>query len=153
MSGILGQVLGGLMGGGGQGSQQSPMAMILQQILVSGGSQGGQAGQGGQGGGINALVSRFEQAGLGPQAQSWVSSGQNQPISGDQIGQVFSADQIKSWADQAGTSPDKLKDVLAQALPHAVDHVTPDGQVPQSGNIAGMLAGLLGGAGTPPQRG
>ncbi len=130
MSGIFGQLLGGLLGGGGQG--QSPLAGVLQQILA-------------QQGGVGGLVSRFERAGLGTQANSWVGTGPNQPVTPDQVGQVFTPDQIGAWAAQAGTTPDAMRQVLAEALPHTVDHLTPGGQAPAPGaDIAGMLQGLLG---------
>jgi uncharacterized protein YidB (DUF937 family) len=117
MSGFLGQMLGSIMGGQ-QGGQRTAIASILQQVLAA------------DGGGVGALVSRFEAAGLGAHAQSWVSEGDNMPVSAEQIGQVFSPEQIQGWATQAGTTPDKLQAVLAEALPHAVNHVTPGGQVP-----------------------
>jgi uncharacterized protein YidB (DUF937 family) len=142
MSGMLGQILGGFLGGGqpGQPGQPSPLVGILQQVLAS----GGQGGTGGAGG-ISAIVSRFEAAGLGQQAQSWVGTGANQPVSADQVGQVFPPEQISHWATQAGTTPDAMRQVLAEALPHAVDHLTPGGQPPaQTADISGMLQGLLG---------
>lgn len=119
MSGFLGQMLGSIMGGQ-QGGQPNAIASILQQALAS------------NGGGVAGLISRFEAAGLGAHAQSWVSDGENMPVSSGQIGQVFSPEQLQGWASQAGTTPDKLQAVLAEALPHAVNHVTPGGQVPDA---------------------
>ena len=136
MSGMLGQILGGLMGGGQQG-QGSPMVAILQQVLAT--KQDGT-------GGVAALVSKFQAAGLGQQAQSWVGTGANQPVSAEHVGQVFTPDQIQHWATQAGTTPDAMRQVLAEALPHVVDHVTPGGQLPaQSADVSGMLQSLLSG--------
>lgn len=137
MSGLLNQLLGGLFGGGQQGSQPSAMVGILQQIVAGGGGQGSN--------GIAALVSRFEAVGLGQHAQSWVSTGENLPISPDQLTKVFSQDEIQGWAQQAGTSPDAILKVLSEALPKAVDHVTPQGQLPtQTADLSGMLARFLG---------
>jgi uncharacterized protein YidB (DUF937 family) len=81
MSGIVNQILGGLMGGA-QGNQSTALTGILQQVLSS------------NGGGVASLMSRFEAAGLGSHAQSWVSTGENMPASADQIGKVFSAEEI-----------------------------------------------------------
>ena len=139
MSGLLGQLLGGLFAGGQQGSQPSAIAGVLQQVVAGGGAGSN---------GIATLVSRFEAVGLGQHAQSWVSSGENLPVSPDQLTQVFSPDEIQGWAQQAGTSPDAILKVLAEALPKAVDHVTPQGQVPtQTADITGMLAKFLGAQG------
>jgi uncharacterized protein YidB (DUF937 family) len=130
MSGLVNQILGGLMGGA-QGNQSTALTGILQQVLSS------------DGGGVASVISRFEAAGLGSHAQSWVSTGENMPVSADQIGKVFSAEQIQGWAAQAGTTPDKMCVVLAEALPHAVDHVTPNGQVPEP-NAMPDLSSLIG---------
>ena len=139
MSGLLGQLLGGMMSGqSGQSGQSSAITGILRQVLAS--SEGGS-------GGVAGLVSQFQAAGFGQQAKSWVGTGQNMPISGDQVGQVFSDDQIKGWAQQAGTTPEAMQNVLAQALPHVVDHMTPGGQVPaQAPDLSAIVGRLFGNA-------
>ncbi len=137
MSGLFGQILGNMMGGQ-QAGQPAAIAGILQQLLASNG-------------GVAGVVSRFEAAGLGGNAQSWVSTGENQPISADHIGQVFPSEQINAWATQAGTTPDKLSAVLAEALPHAVDHLTPGGQVPAPDavpDLSSLVSRFFGGATT-----
>lgn len=142
MSGFFGQILQGVLGGGQQG-QGSPIAGILQQVLAM---------KDGDNQGVAAIISKFQAAGLGDHVQSWVGTGQNAPISGDQIGQAFSSEQIEGWAQQAGTTPDAMRNVLAEALPHVVDHATPGGEVPdqtQMPDLSGLIGRLLGGAGTP----
>jgi uncharacterized protein YidB (DUF937 family) len=115
MSGILGQ----LLGGSSHPEPSNAIADILQQVLTQ------------NGGGVGALISRFENAGFGDHMQSWVSGdGDHLPITGNHIGQIFTPDEIAGWAQQAGINPDMMKTVLAEALPHAVDHATPDGAVP-----------------------
>jgi uncharacterized protein YidB (DUF937 family) len=140
MSGFFGQILQGVMSGGQQG-QSSPITAILQQVL---------AVRDGDKQGLAAIISKFQSAGLGQQVQSWVGTGPNAPISGGQIGQAFSPEQIDGWAKQAGTTPDAMRDVLAQALPPVVDHVTPGGEIPsgtpQMPDLAGLLGRLMGGA-------
>jgi uncharacterized protein YidB (DUF937 family) len=143
MSGILGSILGGLLGGG-QSGQPSPIAGILEQILA--------VKTDAQGGAIGALVSRFQAAGLGEQAQSWVRAGDNLPVSTEQISKVFSPEQIGAWAQQAGTTPEALQGVLAQALPHVVDQATPNGQLPTAApDLSAILNKLLTGLSPPRQ--
>jgi uncharacterized protein YidB (DUF937 family) len=143
MSGLLGQILGSVLGGA-QSGQSSPVAGILQQVLATRDSQGNS--------GVAAIVSKFESAGLGTQVQSWVGTGANTPVSPDHINQVFSPQQIEGWAAQAGTTPAALSNVLAQALPHVVDHLTPGGQVPShNADVSEMLNKLLGGQGPAQQ--
>ena len=140
MSGLFGQIIQGVMGGGQQGGG-SAISGILQQVMsVTDGDKQG----------IPAIISKFESAGLGQKVQSWIGTGQNAPVSSDQVGQAFSQDQLQDWANQAGTTTDKMKDVLAQALPHVVDHMTPEGQVPaqtQTSDISGLIGRLVGGSG------
>lgn len=60
------------------------------------------------------------------------------------MGQVFSSQEIQSWAQQAGTTPDKMKQVLAEAVPHVVDHATPNGNIPdQTPNLSRLIGNLL----------
>ncbi|MBS0559111.1 MAG: DUF937 domain-containing protein, partial [Proteobacteria bacterium] len=78
MSGILGQILGSVLGGKQDGqSGGSPLAGILQQVLQS------------NGGGLAGIVSQFEAAGLGDVVRSWIGTGANAPVSGEEIGRVF----------------------------------------------------------------
>jgi uncharacterized protein YidB (DUF937 family) len=140
MSGLFGQILQGVLGGGQQ-EQASPISGILQQVLTvtDGNNQG-----------VAAIISKFEAAGLGQHVQSWVGSGDNLPVSGDQVAQAFDPQQIEDWAKQSGTTPDAMREVLAQALPHMVDHLTPGGEVPaqtQTPDLSGLIGRLLGAAG------
>ena len=83
-----------------------------------------------QHGGIPGIVSQFEKQGLGPTVRSWVSTGANQPISPDQVHQVFGSDMIGQLAAKAGMNPQELAQKLSTLLPQAIDKLTPAGQVP-----------------------
>ncbi len=142
MSGILGQLLQGFTGGG-QGQSSTVLNGLLQQVL---------AVRDGDKEGVAAIIQKFQNAGLGSYVQSWVGSGTNAPITVDHVGAVFSPQQIQGWAQQAGTTPEAIQDVLAQAIPHVVDHLTPGGQIPaqtppQMVDLAGILGKLVGGGG------
>jgi uncharacterized protein YidB (DUF937 family) len=113
----------------------------------------GQSGAGGVGG-LAGLVAKFQQGGLGDVVGSWVSTGQNMPVSPDQLGGVLGSDMVSGLANQMGVNPTDLLGQLSQMLPQVVDKLTPNGQVPQGniqdalggaglGDIAGMLGGLL----------
>lgn len=81
-------------------------------------------------GGVQGIVSQLEQQGLGPTVQSWVGTGTNQPISAQQVHQAFGAEAIEQLAAKTGLNPQELLQKLAQALPQAVDKLTPSGSVP-----------------------
>ncbi|MBR0875200.1 DUF937 domain-containing protein [Bradyrhizobium tropiciagri] len=88
-------------------------------------------GQGGQGG-LSAIVAKLEQAGLGEQVKSWIGTGQNLPITAEQLQQVLGSDMVKQLAARFGIPIDQLAQVLAQQLPAAVDHASPDGKLPHT---------------------
>ena len=69
------------------------------------------------------------QAGLGQQAQSWVSTGQNLPISAEQITQVLGSGQLRDIAKQLGIDHTDAAGGLADLLPQVVNHLTPNGAV------------------------
>ena len=135
--GLLDSILGSVLGGGASG-QQSPIAQIAMQLLSGAGS----SGRGG--GGLGALIQQFQKAGLGDAVNSWVSTGQNQPVTGAQVQQALGSEQIQQFAQKAGMQGGQVSDILAQLLPQLVDKVTPNGSVPQQNDLQGMLTGLLG---------
>lgn len=81
-------------------------------------------------GGVQGVIAQLEQQGLGGTVKSWVGSGQNLPITADQIHAVFGSEMISGLAAKVGLNPLDLAAKLAQALPQAVDHLTPNGVVP-----------------------
>ena len=83
-------------------------------------------------GGVQGIVTQLEQQGLGGTVKSWVGSGANLPITADQIHAAFGSDVIKNLAAKIGMDPNVLADKLSQALPQAVDKLTPGGVVPPS---------------------
>ena len=122
------------------------------------GGQGQQAGGAGsmisvasdllqRAGGVQGLVSMLQQHGLGGAVQSWVSGGANQPVSGEQLGQALQnggmGSLVQEAASKLGVDPNTLLGQLSQVLPHAVDHLTPDGQVPAAGQGSGFDLGAL----------
>jgi uncharacterized protein YidB (DUF937 family) len=83
-----------------------------------------------QHGGVQGIVSQFQKQGMGATVQSWVGSGPNQPISADQVHQVFGSGMIAQMAAKAGMNPQDLAQKLSQILPAAIDKLTPEGKVP-----------------------
>jgi hypothetical protein len=74
---------------------------------------------------------------------------QQQLITPDHVDQVFTQGEIASWASQAGTDPDGMRPVLAEALPHAVDHATPNGEMPAPNatpDLSSLVRRFMGGA-------
>jgi uncharacterized protein YidB (DUF937 family) len=145
--GLLDSVIGAMGQGQGGGGGQGDLLNLVIGMLGQGG--GGQAGGAGGMGGLIDLVGKFQQGGLGNVVNSWVGTGQNLPVSPDQLGGVLGQDTIASMAGKLGMNQGDLLGQLSQMLPQVVDKMTPNGQLPQGGempdlgNLAGMLGGLL----------
>jgi uncharacterized protein YidB (DUF937 family) len=88
-------------------------------------------GNGGQGG-LNAIVAKLQQSGLGNQVQSWIGPGQNLPITAEQLQQVLGSDTVRQLAARFNIPVDQLAKVLAQQLPAAVDRASPNGKLPDA---------------------
>lgn len=122
--GLLDSIAGSLLGGNAGAS--SPLVKSVLDML--GGSQGG---------GMAALVQSFQQNGLGNLMDSWIGTGKNLPASPAQIQQALGP-KIQELAQQHGMSADAVSQALSQFLPGLVDHLTPNGQIPQGGLAEGL---------------
>lgn len=130
----LGSLLGGLLGGGGKsgGAAGNILGALLGTVGGSGGGSGGSNPLGG-------LLDMLSKSGLAEQKDSWVGTGQNQSVTGAQIQQALPDETLQKVAEQAGVTPDQAATELAQALPQAVDRLTPDGQVPQAASLEELV--------------
>lgn len=150
--GLLDNVLGAVMGAQGQQAQQSGglggiLSMVSSNPQIMGAIADMLGNDGGQGG-LAGLVAKFQQAGLGDVIASWVGTGPNQAISGDQLTQVLGGDAMAGMAQKMGMNSGDLAQQLSQLLPGMVDKLTPSGQAPTGGlgnsaDLMGMLGGLL----------
>jgi uncharacterized protein YidB (DUF937 family) len=95
------------------------------------------------GGDLKQLVKKFEDAGLGDRIKSWIGTGENKPVSADEVKQALGPDEVKQLADQDGIDPDQAAQSLANDLPVAVDKVTPDGSIPSVDEVKKALTGLI----------
>ena len=150
--GLLDSMLGAVTGGqqsagapsGGLGSLISMVTnnpQLMQAVTAMLSNDGGQGGLGG-------LIAKFQQAGLGDVVGSWVGTGQNQPVSGEQLTDVLGQDTMASLAEKLGTSQLNAASQLSDILPGLIDRFTPQGQAPAGGlgnvgDLMGMLGGLL----------
>jgi uncharacterized protein YidB (DUF937 family) len=107
-------------------------ALLASGVLFRGGGAGQSAstgsqptsneGAGGLLGGLGGLLNKLQQGGLGNATNSWVGSGQNQPVAPGQLGSALGPNIIKTLAQQTGLSEDELTKQLSQVLPGVVDN-------------------------------
>lgn len=122
----IGDLLGGVLGSrGGTGSGALLVGALLK--VVDGGNP------------LDTLLGALAGAGLGEQTRSWVGDGDNLSVTGDELQRALGDDVLARVAREVGVSPAQAADDLAQALPHAVDRLTPDGQVPQAGSLEELI--------------
>ena len=125
--GLLDQLAGQVMGSlGAQKQDPVPQGDLL----------GGVLGVIERAGGVPALLQMLQNGGLGDQVASWIGTGENQPVSGDQITAALGEDQVQQIAQQAGIEAGHASTGLAQLLPQVIDQLTPNGAVPQDELLA-----------------
>jgi uncharacterized protein YidB (DUF937 family) len=126
-------MVGGLLGGqGGQGDSKAALMQAAIGMIQN------------HPGGLQGVLGQFQQAGLAEHVESWVGNGANQAITGDHVQQALGSDQVQALAQQAGMDPAQASEGLASLLPEIVNHLTPNGGVPDSGQLQQGLGGLLG---------
>ncbi len=87
-------------------------------------------------GGLTGFIKAFTERGLGDAISSWVGTGENQPVSGDQIMNALGSEQIASIARKLGIGEQDAANGLAGLLPSLIDKLTPQGQVPEGDLLA-----------------
>ncbi|MER7665958.1 YidB family protein [Streptomyces sp. NPDC096193] len=125
----LGGLLGNLLDGGRQGAGSGDGGNMLGALISALGNSNGAAG----GSPLGGLIDMLAKSGLADHAQSWVGTGDNQPVSGAQIAKAVPGATLQQVAQEAGVTPQQAADTIAEALPQAVDKLTPDGTVPPAG--------------------
>lgn len=97
-------------------------------------------------GGLGGLLQSFKDKGLGEAAASWIGTGENMPISGEQIQSVLGGSALGDLAAKFGMSSEDVSGRLSEMLPQVVDKLTPAGKVEGAfdmGNALGMLQGMF----------
>ena len=90
-------------------------------------------------GGLGGLLQAFQQSGIGHIFQSWIGTGQNLPVSTDQVRNVLGSDWVAKITQATGLPANQVEQHLSAVLPQIIDHLTPNGQMPQ-GDLGSVLA-------------
>ncbi len=131
----LGSVLAGMMRGRGQSGgapagvpggshpygNQTALLMMLLPLAMRWVQRNG---------GMNAVLDKFRQKGMGAQTQSWISTGGNQSIDGGAVEQVVGSDELRQMAQRLGVPEQQVAQAFAEIVPEMVDKMTPEGQLP-----------------------
>jgi len=115
--GLFAKVLGG-------GSSQNPLMDIVLGLITNP-----------QAGGLQGLIQTFKEKGLGDAVSSWISTGENQPVSGEQIQHALGGNLIQQIAEELGSSKSEVSGSLANLLPEIINKLTPNGSLPESDQL------------------
>lgn len=113
----LGAILGAIGGTGGQGPGSNALLSAALGLLQ-------------QNGGLQGILGRFQQSGLGAHAESWVGTGPNMSLTPQQLEQTVGSDQLAGIASQLGIHPAQAGSAMSSILPELINQLTPHGQVP-----------------------
>jgi uncharacterized protein YidB (DUF937 family) len=80
-------------------------------------------------GGLEAIVGKLQAGGLGNVIQSWIGTGANLPIGADQLVSALGSEQVSKLTSALGINASSL----ATVLPGLIDHLTPNGKLPEAG--------------------
>jgi len=127
--GLLDNLAGQILGGG---SNEGNLTRAITHLLGSG-----------EVGGLSGLVQQFASKGLGDIVNSWVGTGANLPISADQIKHGLGSDLVNQLAQKSGLNAQDITSQLSQLLPQVVDKLTPEGKIPEGGDLLSGGLGIL----------
>ena len=128
--GLFDQLLGGVVGQFGNNQQKGSLMDLATNVIQS------------QPGGLSGLLDQFRSSGLSSQADSWVSTGQNMPVSGDEVTNTLGRGNVQTMAQKLGLPPGATAAALAALLPVIIDQLTPKGHVDQQGDLSSTLNSL-----------
>jgi uncharacterized protein YidB (DUF937 family) len=94
-------------------------------------------------GGFAGLLDRLDKAGLGDVSSSWISSGANTPISGEQTEAAVGPVTLDDISKQTGIDYKTTVAATAFMLPRIVDEISADGVVPNDDDLRSRYVGHL----------
>lgn len=97
-----------------------------------------------QNGGFTGFFDRFRTADLGDKVSSWITSGDNKPISGEELESALGTENFNLAAKNAGVDQKTASSAMAFMVPQVVDKLTPDGEVPDEKSLLAILRGYSG---------
>ncbi|MFC1671420.1 YidB family protein [Spirochaetota bacterium] len=79
--------------------------------------------------GVGSTMEDFKKKGLGGTLATWISPDKNEPITKEQIMDIFGSDKILKFSKRSGLSEDEVSDKLTRLLPEIIDKSTPGGKI------------------------
>lgn len=121
--GILDSLIKGVTGNSSDTTNPGAIGGILEMITGRGT------------GGIQGLIKKLTDGGLGNTVKSWIGMGQNEPVEPTQLQNALGSDMMGKFASKMGVSESEAASHLSNVLPTVVDKITPDGKLPESSTL------------------
>ncbi|NIF24004.1 YidB family protein [Candidatus Pantoea multigeneris] len=113
----------------GQGASSSPYQVIFTWIEEQGG--------------CGAILEKFKAEGLENLIQSWLTSGDNLPISPERITAILGSPAVQNLAVKLGVDSEKASTILAEYLPKIIDTLSPNGHISERNDLVSSGVKLL----------
>lgn len=94
-------------------------------------------------GGFGGFIDRFRNAGLGDTVNSWITTGDNTPLTDADVEKAIGSGEIDAIAAKTGLDRGAVKGAMAGMVPQVVDTLTPDGEVPDEKSLLSRIGGFL----------
>ncbi len=116
---LASQVLGsGAASTTGAGSQQGALMSTVTNLIAANG-------------GVSGLLQKFKDSGMQDHVASWIGTGANHSISGEDINNALGQESVQKAAQEAGLPPEQAAGGLAKLLPEIINQLSPNGALPQ----------------------
>ncbi len=102
---------------------------------------------GGESGGFGGFINRFRTVGLGDLVDSWISSNANTHISNEQLESALGEDTLRGISEKIGADYKTTVGASSYIIPHVVDELTPNGELPAESDALSQIGGYLTGLG------
>lgn len=125
--GLFDQLLGGIAGKLGSPDQKNSLVDLATRVIRD------------HPGGLSGILQQLQSGGLADQVKSWVGTGQNQPVTAEQLTNALGGENLEKLGQKLGISRETASAGLAALLPTVIDHLTPKGQVEQGIDLQAAL--------------
>jgi uncharacterized protein YidB (DUF937 family) len=130
--GLTDQVTGAIGGALGQGAMGGATSILVQQLVAMLSRPGA----------LSGMMEALHRQGHGEALDSWLSNGQNLPISADHVRNVLGPGTITELSKRAGINEAETATAMSTLLPQVVDRLSPQGRPPAASDLQGLLASV-----------
>lgn len=96
-----------------------------------------------QQGGIQGIMEKFRNSGLGEIVESWISQQGNMPVSTGQVTSVFGSPALQELGAKLGIDSQTASALISEYLPKIIDGLSPQGEAPGRDDLVSAGLNLL----------